>query len=54
VRVCPFTRDYTSAKNRFWLRLAGSPLRRLALWLDRRKGRGARRQAATWWPSPSE
>ena len=37
VRVCPFTRDYTSAKNRSG-RLAGSPLRRLALWLDRRKG----------------
>ena len=54
VRVCPFTRDYTSARNRFWLRLAGSPLRRLALWLDRRQGRGARRQAATWWPSPLE
>ncbi|NDH75208.1 MAG: 4Fe-4S dicluster domain-containing protein [Actinobacteria bacterium] len=50
VRVCPFTRDYTRRRNRAWLRLAGSRLRRLALWLDRREGRGARRQSDEWWP----
>ncbi len=50
VRVCPYTRDYTQRRNRAWLRLADSPLRRLALWLHRREGRGARRQTDTWWP----
>lgn len=50
VRVCPFTRDYTQRKNRAWLRLAGSPLRKLALRLDRRAGGGKRVQADTWWP----
>ncbi|MDP7383692.1 MAG: reductive dehalogenase domain-containing protein, partial [Acidimicrobiales bacterium] len=52
VRVCPFTRNYTRRRNRAWLHLAGSRLRRLALWLDRREGRGARRQSDDWWPDP--
>lgn len=50
VRVCPYTRDYTLRRNRAWQRLAGSPLRRLALWIDRRQGGGARRQTEDWWP----
>lgn len=50
VRVCPYTRDYTQRRNRAWQRLANSPLRRAALWIDRREGRGKRVQAATWWP----
>ncbi len=53
VRVCPYTRDYTKRSNRAWLRLADSPLRKLALTLDRRAGRGERVQAADWWPSDS-
>jgi len=50
VRVCPYTRDYTQRRNRVWLRLADSPLRRLALRLDRKFGGGKRVMAETWWP----
>jgi epoxyqueuosine reductase QueG len=47
MRVCPFNRDFRTIGNRLWLRLALSPLRRLALWLDR--GRGRRVKPSTWW-----
>ena len=50
IRDSPYTRDYTKALNRAWLRLSNSPLRRLALWLDRRQGHGARQQSDDWWP----
>lgn len=50
VRVCPYTRDYTQRRNRLWLRLADSPLRRVALRLDRKFGGGKRVMAETWWP----
>ena len=50
VRVCPYTRDYTQRRNRAWLRLADSPLRRVALKLHHRFGGGQRVQAETWWP----
>lgn len=47
MRVCPFNRDFTRPLNRLWLRLALSPLRRLALWLDGRRGK--RTRPARWW-----
>jgi len=50
VRVCPYTRDYTRRRNRAWLRLADSPLRRLALRLHLKFGGGQRVMAETWWP----
>jgi len=50
VRVCPYTRDYSQRRNRAWLRLADSPLRRLALHLDKRYGGGKRVMADQWWP----
>ncbi|MEO0681947.1 MAG: reductive dehalogenase domain-containing protein [Pseudomonadota bacterium] len=50
LRVCPFNRDFSKRRHRLWLRLALSPLRRLALWLDRR--RGGRRKPADWWAAP--
>lgn len=50
VRVCPYTRDFTSGRNRAWLRLSRSRLRKLALWIDRRQQRGRRRQTDDWWP----
>jgi len=50
LRVCPFNRDFSKRRHRLWLRLALSPLRRLALWLDRR--RGVRRKPSDWWASP--
>lgn len=49
LRVCPFNRDFSQAKNRAWLRLALSPLRRLALWLDDRSGRAKRLRPRDWW-----
>ncbi|MCR9126784.1 MAG: 4Fe-4S dicluster domain-containing protein [Rhodobacteraceae bacterium] len=47
MRVCPFNRDFARRRHRIWLRLALSPLRRVALWLDR--GRGKRVKPAAWW-----
>ncbi|KIN64505.1 Reductive dehalogenase [Sulfitobacter noctilucicola] len=47
MRVCPFNRDFSKAKHRLWLRLALSPARKLALWLDRK--RGGRKKPSEWW-----
>ena len=47
MRVCPFNRDFSRRRHRLWLRLALSPLRRVALWLDR--GRGGRTRPGDWW-----
>ncbi len=47
MRVCPFNRDFTQARHRLWLKLALSPLRKFALWLDR--NRGKRSKPADWW-----
>ena len=33
VRVCPYNRDFSKPAARAWRWLAGTPLRRLALWL---------------------
>ena len=47
MRVCPFNRDFSKWRHRTWLRLALSPGRKLALWLDRK--RGQRRKPSEWW-----
>ncbi|PCH79890.1 MAG: reductive dehalogenase [Hyphomicrobiales bacterium] len=47
MRVCPFNRDFTKRSNRLWLKLALSPWRKIALWLDR--NRGKRTKPGTWW-----
>ncbi|MBV1694095.1 MAG: 4Fe-4S dicluster domain-containing protein [Hyphomicrobiales bacterium] len=49
LRVCPFNRDYARLSGRLWLRLALSPLRRLALWLDDRSRRATRLKPRDWW-----
>ncbi len=49
VRVCPYNRDYGRLRNRAWQWLAGTPARRLALWLDRIGGRGKRLKPSLWW-----
>jgi reductive dehalogenase len=55
IRVCPYTRDYSKRSNRLWARVAGTRLRRLALWWDRRSDRGARVSSNDWWPGePTE
>lgn len=53
IRVCPYTRDYTLRRNRWWARLAGTRLRRLALWLNERNKGGKRVSPADWWPEGS-
>jgi epoxyqueuosine reductase len=52
MRVCPFNRDFSKWPHRLWLKLALSPWRKLALWLDRR--RGGRRKPSDWWARPHE
>lgn len=47
MRVCPFNRDYSKRRHRVWLKLALSPLRKLALRLA--KDHGQRSKPADWW-----
>ncbi|MDG2114082.1 MAG: EAL domain-containing protein, partial [Actinomycetota bacterium] len=54
IRVCPYTRDYSKLYNRLWARLAGSRLRRLALWIDDHRSGGARTSASDWWQSSDD
>lgn len=49
LRVCPFNRDYARLRHRLWLKLALSPLRRLALRLDDWSKRAARLKPRDWW-----
>ena len=49
VRVCPYNRDFGEWWSRAWRWLAGTRLRRLALWLDRVGGRGKRLRPSLWW-----
>jgi len=47
MRVCPFNRDFSTWSQRIWLKLALSPARRIALWMDRyREGRV---KPSNWW-----
>ena len=49
VRVCPYNRDYSRRLSRLWRWMAGTRLRRPALWLDRLSGRGRRVEPRAWW-----
>lgn len=53
IRVCPYNKQPEGWLGRryfkFWRWLAGTRLRRLALWLDIRLGFGARLKPETWW-----
>lgn len=49
LRVCPFNRDFSKWQNRLWLKLALSPLRNLALWLDDKSERAKRVKPKLWW-----
>lgn len=49
MRVCPFNRDFAKWYHRAWLKLALSPMRRVALQLA--KGHGKRKKPADWWRS---
>ena len=49
IRVCPYNRDYTRWYNRWWKKLAGTPLRKLALWLDDKMNDRGRHKSSWWW-----
>jgi len=54
LRVCPWNRDYSHWPARLFRRLAGGPLRRVALWLDGRLKLGRRRRPNDWWQGLAE
>ncbi len=49
IRVCPYNKDYSKWWVRAGRRLAGTPLRRLMLWLDVKLGFGKRMPPKRWW-----
>ncbi|GAB4447031.1 MAG: hypothetical protein Kow0031_29590 [Anaerolineae bacterium] len=49
IRVCPYNKDFSRWYHRLGCRLAGTPLRRLMLWLDTRLGYGRRKRPNVWW-----
>ncbi|HUT51691.1 MAG TPA: reductive dehalogenase [Alphaproteobacteria bacterium] len=53
IRVCPYNKlpenGFGRLYFRLWKRLAGSPLRRFALWLDNALGYGKRLRPEWWW-----
>jgi len=49
IRVCPYNKAWPGWLFGAWRRLAGSPLRRVALWIHRALGDGQRRSASSWW-----
>ena len=51
IRVCPFNRDYSRWYHRWWLKLAGGSLRRIALWLDDTFVERGRTKSSVWWRS---
>ena len=53
IRVCPYNKDYSKWWVRAGRRLAGTPLRRLMLWLDVKLGFGQRMPPKRWWQGQS-
>jgi reductive dehalogenase len=49
IRACPYNRDYRRWYHRAWRWLAGTGLRRLALWLDDRLVERGRQKSGWWW-----
>ena len=49
IRVCPYNKDYSKWWNRLGIKLAGTSLRRLMLWLDIKLGYGERLKPKAWW-----
>ena len=54
VRVCPYNRDFSSLWARAWRWLAGTPLRRVALWLADVFAPGGRTSPDSWWKRGTE
>ncbi len=51
IRVCPYNRTFKSRRDKAWRWLAGTRLRRLALWIDGKFRKAGRKPAASWWPT---
>ena len=49
IRICPYNRDFTKWYNRLWRKLAGSPLRALALKIDEQFEKRKRESSKHWW-----
>lgn len=49
IRACPYNRDFDIWYQKLWLKLAGSRLRKLALWLDDRLINRRRHKSGWWW-----
>ena len=53
IRVCPYNRDYAKLRNRLWIKLANTPLRKFALLLDDWFMDRGRTKSESWWRSKS-
>jgi epoxyqueuosine reductase len=49
IRVCPYNRDFSKWGNRLWMKLAGTPLRRIMLQLDVWFFERNRQSSKVWW-----
>jgi epoxyqueuosine reductase len=49
IQVCPFNRTFDNFRDKAWLWLARSRLRRFALWLDNRSRAHSCKKASWWW-----
>ena len=49
IRVCPYNKDYSKSINRIGMRLAGTLLRNLILWIDLKLKNGKRQKSSNWW-----
>ena len=49
IRVCPFNKDYSNWINRIVLKLSGTWLRNLMLWIYIKLGYGKRKKSSHWW-----
>jgi reductive dehalogenase len=49
IRVCPYNKEMSRWHNRLWRWLAGTSLRNVALWLDKKLKYGERKTATWWW-----
>ena len=53
MRDCPYNKDTSSwlvqKYHQMWLKLAASPFKKLALWLDIKLGHGERLAPKQWW-----
>jgi len=49
MRVCPYNKDFSRPVMRLARRLAGTRLRRVMLWLDKKFGYGERIRPRDWW-----